>query len=80
MTSLPNERELEEIFKRYHLNGIGQHGLTSAQARTAILEFIEREITKARKEEILLFLERSDSLSESKYATRRLNALSEGKE
>lgn len=33
--------KLDEIFKSHNLNGIGQKGLTSSQAKAAILQAVE---------------------------------------
>jgi len=43
--------------------------------QTAILSLIHQAETKARIDEVYQYLERSDSLSEEKYATHRILAL-----
>lgn len=41
---------LDALFERYHLNGIGQGGLTSAEAKAAIQRLLLQERLKVLKQ------------------------------
>lgn len=42
--------KIDKIFKDYHLNGIGQGGLTSAQAKEQLLLLVNKEVVRGQIE------------------------------
>jgi hypothetical protein len=67
-----------EINKILQDDGIA-HRPDWLEIQTAALEeLVKREVREARIDEVYQFLDRSDSLSEDKYATRRIDELNQG--